>query len=613
MKRKVLILLCVCLLLSACQTPVQTTDPTTEPIIPTTQTMAEPLLEQGRILEESPNILYIPSDVVEDMMPTGFHLLGNDLLLSQFEANGMALKLLSLKDGSLSAEAVVSVAPATALFIGNGRIGLCDRMSGKVTILDDHLQTLQTYRVNADGDDWYLDPELDTLYIFSVDRGLLSVELETGEESWLVDNGFRVVCKGMGADSLLFSFVNREDQMTYNRCLTMSTGALEHLPADDPILEGTRHGNTWFMRSAAEDGAYTLVHDGVAASFHWSDSDVRLLPQRQELMVADPSGRNLTIYGIDGSFRSTCALPQNSENFVASELLWSDYWGGYFFADFVDSSCRLMFWDVRSDSTGESLEVITESEIPSSEPLLEAGLYERAAELSQRFGVEILIGEQCALSYTTYLTEPLTDPQLVSNALYVLEDALSQYPDGFISQLRHNTYEMIRIELVSDLVLRDAEMNKPTNAAGFAQPVGNRYLVVLEANDLYPETVYHEMAHIISARLEWDSLIREDAIFSDEDWMALQPEGFQYAMVYSNLPDEYVAYVSAGYFINMYSMSFATEDRSELMSEAMALKHWLFEPGTGRREKLQFYADCIRDCFDTTDWPETTRWERVLR
>ena len=613
MKGKVLILLCVCLLLSACQTPVQTTDPTTEPIIPTTQTMAEPLLEQGRILEDSPNLLYIPSDVVEDMMPTGFHLLGNDLLLSQFEANGMALKLLSLEDGSLTAEAVVSVAPATALFIGNGRIGLCDRMSGKVTILDDHLQTLQTYRVNADGDDWYLDPELDTLYIFSVDRGLLSVELETGEESWLVDNGFRVVCKGMGADSLLFSFVNREDQMTYNRCLTMSTGALEPLPADGPILEGTRHGNTWFMRSAAADGVYTLVHDGVAASFHWSDSNVRLLPQRQELMVADPSGRNLTIYGIDGSFRSTCALPRNSGDFVASELLWSDYWGGYFFADFVDSSCRLMFWDVRSDSTGESLEVITEGEIQSSEPLLEAGLYERAAELSQRFGVEILIGEQCALNYTTYLTKPLTDPQLVSNALYVLEDALSQYPDGFISQLRHNTYEMIRIELVSDLVLRDTEMNKPTNVGGFAQAVGNRYLVVLKANDLHTETVYHEMAHIISARLEWDSLIREDALFSDETWMALQPEGFQYAMVYSNLPDEYVAYVSAGYFINMYSMSFATEDRSELMSEAMELKHWLFEPGTGRREKLQFYADCIRDCFDTTDWPETTRWERVLR
>ena len=94
--------------------------------------------------------------------------------------------------------------------------------------------------------------------------------------------------------------------------------------------------------------------------------------------------------------------------------------------------------------------------------------------------------------------------------------------------------------------------------------------------------------------------------------MALQPEGFSYAAVYKDVPEEYQQYIDAGYFINEYSMTFSSEDRSEVMSEAMCLEHWRFEHGTGLRLKLQFYADCIRDCFDTTGWPEVTRWERVL-
>ena len=49
-----------------------------------------------------------------------------------------------------------------------------------------------------------------------------------------------------------------------------------------------------------------------------------------------------------------------------------------------------------------------------------------------------------------------------------------------------------------------------------------------------------------------------------------------------------------------------------LMAEAMVLTQDLFAADSGRRAKMQFYAECIRDCFDTTLWPETTLWEQVL-
>lgn len=605
MKRKLLILLCACILLSACRSPVQTTAPTTEPV-------QVPLLKQGTALEGSPNLLYIPCESLEQMMSPELHFMGNDLLLSEIEGNSMNLILFSLMDGSQTAEAAVPVSAAAELFVGTEGVGLCDRMTGQVTILNDRLQMVRTYSVAADGDDWYLDPALDTFYIFTGDRGLQSVELETGEERWLLDNGFRVLCKGGGYDCLIFSFVDRKDQRTYNRCLTLSTGALEPLPAEGPIMEGTRQGGTWLLRSADTDGGYTLICDDVASSVGWTDSSVTLLPERLELLVTDPSGRNLTLYGIDGRFHSACALPRSSESFIASELLWSEYWNGYFFADFVGSHCRLMFWDVQSETAGESLEILPADGIQPPEPILEPRLYERAEELSRRFGVEIFIGEQCALEYTHYKSYALSDPQFVRSALDTLEHALSQYPEGFFQQLRYDSIETIRFELVGGLSLKDDGMIHPATAAGFAQKRGSAYIIVLDGFVLHEQTLYHEIAHIISARLEWDSLIREGALYSEDAWMSHQPEGFNYAMVYTNLPQEYMEYLDSGYFHNDYSMSFPTEDRSELMAAAMCLEYWLFEPGTGRHEKMQYFADCIRDCFDTSSWPEILRWEKVL-
>ena len=48
------------------------------------------------------------------------------------------------------------------------------------------------------------------------------------------------------------------------------------------------------------------------------------------------------------------------------------------------------------------------------------------------------------------------------------------------------------------------------------------------------------------------------------------------------------------------------------MQAAMEQNSWDFDPGSGKRAKMQFYADCIRDGFDTTGWPEITLWEQAL-
>ena len=217
MKQKLAGLLCLCMLLSGCDSapskPLQTESPTPESPTtesPTTQSPTTespttevlptqpnlPLLQQGIALEESSNLLYIPNIAVESMNAPEVRLLGNGLLLSECIGEELVLKHISLETGALVKESSVPSSPGTKLIIGSGEIGLCDRESGLISVLDESFRLLRTYEVPQEGDDWYLNSELDTLYVFYFDRGLLARNLQTGEAIWLVDNGFHVAAQG---------------------------------------------------------------------------------------------------------------------------------------------------------------------------------------------------------------------------------------------------------------------------------------------------------------------------------------------------------------------------------------------------------------------------------
>lgn len=289
MKRKLIGLLCVCMLLSGCgigsSKPLQTESPPTESL-----QAHLPLLEQGIALEESSNLRYIPNAAVECMTAPEVRLLGNGLLLSECVGNELVLKHFSLENGALVKEGSVPACPGTKLYIGSGEIGLCDQDLALISILDEDLHLLRTYEVPQVGDEWYLNSELNTLYVFFYDRGLLARSLETGEGRWLVDNGFRVTPIGNGTGYLIFEYTDREDQKTYTRCLNLSTVAMETLPVGSTISAGTRQGETWLLHSSE---THLLVQGENACAFICENSAARLLSPRRHLLVTDSSGRNL--------------------------------------------------------------------------------------------------------------------------------------------------------------------------------------------------------------------------------------------------------------------------------------------------------------------------------
>ena len=612
MKRFLSGLLCVCMLLSGCtgSAPEPTrTDP------PETQTesssSAVPLLEQGIAVGESGNLLYIPNDAVEDMICPEVRLFGNGLLLSAYIRNQYVLRHISLEDGTLLSECAIPASPGVGARVGSGCIGLLDSGTNRLHLLGEDLTVQSTRTIEAEGDSWYLSPELDVLYSFDYDRGLLARDLQTGAVRWLVENALFTRVIGPETGYVLFEYTDGDSQRTYIRCLDLSTGTLETVPVSGSVSTGIRYNDTWLLRRDGAEGEYLLTDDDFAASFAWSESAVSLLSPRKHLLLTDQSGRNLMLYDTRGRFVSACALPEAEYAAAGTDLVWSGYWDGYFFTDSIEGACRLMFWDPDPQIQGEDLALTALEEPQKTQSVLDAALYERAEALSQRFGVKILIGEQCASEYSHYNTYHLTDPTFVSEALDILETSMGRYPEGFFRQLLHGPYEYIQLELVGGLMLKDSAENQPGNAAAFVQEQEGYLMIPMNGFLLRPDTVYHEFSHVIDRRLGWDAQIREDALYSEENWLALQPEGFAYAMSYTDMPEETLRYVETGYFDYEYSMTYPTEDRATLFAAAMTQSPRL-EESPGMQKKLDYYARCIRDCFDTAGWPEVTAWEQPL-
>ena len=247
--------------------------PTDSPVTeaPPTEIQTEPsrlpLLEQGTTLGEYENLLYIPNQTVENMVSPEVRLLGHGLLLSECVEGKLVLKHISLEDGALISEGSVAAASGAKLYIGSGEIGICDRELGQISILDEQFSPLRAYDVPGEGDDWYLNSELETLYIFFSDRGLLARNLVTKEDLWLVDNGFRVAPIGSANGYVIFEYTDRADQKTYTRCLNLSMATLETLPIGSAVSGGTRLGETWLIQRSGDDGSHALVKNDASYRF----------------------------------------------------------------------------------------------------------------------------------------------------------------------------------------------------------------------------------------------------------------------------------------------------------------------------------------------------------
>lgn len=261
----------------------------------------------------------------------------------------------------------------------------------------------------------------------------------------------------------------------------------------------------------------------------------------------------------------------------------------------------------QSEQIAETVDV-TEQQPPLTEPEIQS-LDERAAKLGERFGVRIRIADQCDTTFHNFTAEPMLDETMIAEELNLLEQTMSRYPEGFFQQLCWGQIEQLEIQLVG--VLHADESYGYGNYSAFVDQTENRCMLVADVEQTQENTYFHEFSHVIDRKLAWDAACRGDCKYSEETWASLNPEGFSYFEDYAAIPSDFPNQTYYACFLSPYAMVNATEDRAMVMEASMSVA-WAFDEAPGLRQKLAYYSDCIRDCFDTTGWPEVTPWEEVL-
>lgn len=605
---------------STAATFAATSVPATEPV---TVPQPEPSLMDGRLpFGTTGNAWLLSVEGLDGLSLPNICLFDGDLLVSSVlwhhnGGNQFAVRRISLETGHLMAEALFDCADYVSVQTFDDHVCLCDSISGLVRILDRSLNEIAVYSFAEDRahdaisqSDFVLAGDLVSLYRFE-QTGIACINLETGAETQVLSGIRDLYIRNIQANTVVFAYTDSITLLGRSRMLDLTTGIFSDLPVSGGIYTAEHAGDIWLIGNESRNyGVYELYTGDTCRLADLNGLRLSLLAPQAHLLTTDDWSTDFSLYDIDGHFLSRFTLDANDLNTVASQTeIWSDRWQGYFFFQYqYDSDAVLAFWDPEIPVAGSDLPLhaVAKEDDPALSP------FERAKRLGERFGVTIrIIGQEIDYPPHFYAFEA-SDRMFLTRALDTLASSLEMYPAGFFQQLLFGSIESIEIELVSRLSTKPGAPTVEV-AAAFAEKQLHRYLIVFDIDVIDPDTVYHEFTHVIDQRLAWDASVRPEALFSEEAWMALNPEGFYYAETYSGLPDSLSKYNFTGAFASDYAMTFPTEDRATMMAMAMASDSMQQPHWTPLRKKLAFYSQCIRDCFDTSGWPAVTVWEAQVQ
>ena len=625
MKRTLLLILALCLLLTGCgvsvgdntQSSAPSEEMSTTAETMTTETTTEPieessLLDSREAFDDSGALWYIPNDQIESQQYPMLCAFAGNLLMttSSYISDGnseLKLTLLSGTTGEALQSCTVGLAESVDAQILGDHIAVCDSQSGTVVVLDALLRETARYTLAADPGQWLLGYDLDTLYKCSYLGGIHAVSLSTGKELFFFDLAELNICS-VTDTNVCFTGVDRETQRYTASCLDLASGKLVEPAFSGDFFHICRSGEMWLAGFYGQEDTFAFGMDANARVITAQGGTFSLLDPVGHLLFTNFDG-TLSLYDDKGVFLSSCALPGR----YVQSIVWQENLGGYLLLvnDGEGGNC-LLFWDITANTDGENLQTQSLADLQSlpGGTSADASLYERAQSLSNRFGVEILIADQCETESAYFSCYQLSDYGPVSAGLDILENALSVFPEGFFRQLAYGHIDRVQFQLVGGLTATNG-FGGDMSYAAFTDVNGNVCKIVLDIYSLSKNTVWHELSHAIDRRLSWDAIYRDDALFSEEGWSALNPDGFAYIGEYGSLttniqPEWYSC------FIDDYAMINATEDRARIFEHAVENSGTIFRDASGLIAKLQYYSDCIRDCFDTALWPETTAWEMPL-
>ena len=587
--------------------PVATAEPTAQPAAGSILDAKQPMDEKG-ILSQ------IPNAAVESAVQQEVTMYEDGLLLYGPAAAdggpGYRLALLSFTDGSVIKETTLTGLELPELRVQDQwNLSVSDYSSGELHMGDIH--DFLTYSSEYAPCGVYRSA--DGLRYYSVAQtGIYASDTETP----ILDNVANLYTGDVTGNCVSIRYTDLSTQLDRQAVLNLSTGAVEQLPfagvfdtveqSDGLWLAGREDG--WHLGRGSRPSAFTVAEPY---------SNVTLLADPTRILVSSwdrEAVGTLTLYSPEGRFLSRCQLPSGAGRF--GDPVWSEQHGGYFLTmvEPVTGSDRLLFWDLSVPVSGADLS-LTAAYTPAAGSAVSQSLYDRAAAIGSAYGISVLLAEQVGTDYNSYTAAQELDETAIAAGLDALERALSAYPAGFMPQLRYGSCQDIEFRLAGAIEKKDL----PETVSGFSgfsafvETGPGKAVVVLDVNNpgSLEQTLYHEIAHLIDNKLTFDATLRPGSAYSEANWAALNPAGFAYAETYDEMPMAYFNDGYDAYFLDIYSRTFAREDRARILEYAMTGADYLFA-APERQAKLAYLCTCIQDCFDTHGWPVHTPWEEPL-
>lgn len=435
----------------------------------------------------------------------------------------------------------------------------------------------------------------------------------------------------------LDAFLSPDTMLCGTALLDLGSNSFSMISSDSFIPHFTEDSDVYFFKYNTDAGGYDVTYSA-DGSFVFADAS--LLPGGETELYPVPysdcivtSGNSpalfrlgsaleccdLTQYGIEHELLAQCFMP-NIGRIIAVSYVESQF-------EFNLISPSVLDYSV-IDGTEPAESMLTVNEYiaedywfavnGSSLPENLQGVRSRADEISEKYGVRILLSSQClpACTFAEYPTTTTDQMDLadeaasINAALDSLEEALSLYPEGFFPQFRSEFGDGgIRIMLVGGF-----ESN--FNMIGYSVQNSLWHNIYV---DIFSEglvgTYCHEIWHATEDHITSINYGEFDVV----QWAELNPDGFQYIFdpAESILNEGDYTYFGSTkpkdcYFIDGYAKTNEREDRARIMEYAMT---GFF--GSELSEyphlyaKLRYMSDKIRQYFDTTGW-STPRWEDAL-
>jgi hypothetical protein len=604
--KKLLCILIALLFLTGCGGQVQETNPPetilapTEPPVPWVEEQGQPWDREGALVE-------LPLEIPNGISYASYTVYDGDLLFWSLDHHledqpRIDICILDLDTGKVLAQADIPFAGTMSPQVLGEAVYLTDNGTCVILKLDKQLNVVQRWETGICDASMYLDAN-NTVYVYKWDEESYALNLETGEKQPILAENPEIAYLDALDGYLRVEYFHPDSGESCTVFLDLYTGQRQDAPIQGQSECEFRNG-IWLFHEYEDSFVYTLFTSGgepVMVDFGYNS--LRLMDHL--LLKISDGNRQISLHDLSGRALGQCTITDQDYGYDYYEVIPNEELDGYFILiGNYDGALRLLFWDTDKGEQGEDIPF---APIPTPSEL-EAMIQQRVSDLEAEYGLNILVGEEAGIHFFDFNAERVTNLDDISDALDTLERALEAYPDGFFRQLRYGEVQRNEIHLAGTLTATNSEYTDTYEA--FVQDSYDCHVMVVDIYLTDESTYFHEFSHIIDSYLEWDAMQRTDALFSDEAWCSLNPGWFP-GYTYDYSWEQYVEDYSS--FVDSYSTINPTEDRARVLEYAMVdYGYYTFEDSEVLLEKLDYYCRCIRDAFDTSDWPESLPWEQYL-